>query len=138
MASVDIHNEMTIDTALTSQTIDSDTTTAGEIIDTEGFEAVEFVMLSGTLTDGAFLPLIQDGDDAALGDAAAVADAFLTNTEASAAFALADDDTAKRIGYVGKKRYVRLNIVSSATTDGGNLAAVAVKMAAHTKAVANN
>lgn len=138
MASVDIHSEMTGDTAFTSQTINSDTTTAGEIIDTEGFEGIEFVMLSGTLTDGTYTPLIQDGDDSALSDAANVADDFLTNTEASAAFALADDDTVKRIGYVGKKRYVRLSIVSASTSSGGNLAAVAVKMAAHSKAVANN
>jgi hypothetical protein len=132
-SSVDIHNETTPEVALTSQTISTDTTTAGEIIDTQGFAAIEFIMQSGTLTDGTYTPLIQDGDDSALSDAAAVADTFLTNTEASAAFAATDDDAVKAIGYVGHKRYVRLNIVSASTSSGGVLAAVVVKGAQFTK-----
>jgi hypothetical protein len=125
--SVDLHNDTTPAVALNIQAISTDTTTAGVIIDTQGFASIEFVMQSGTLTDGAYLPLIQDGDDSGLSDAAAVDDTFLTNTEASAAFALADDNAVKSIGYVGHKRYVRLSIVSSATSSGGTLGAVCIK-----------
>lgn len=126
MASQDMHNNVFGYVALETQAITTDTTTNGEIIDTQGFESVEFVALSGTLTDGDYLPLVEDGDDASLSDAAAVSDDFLLGTEADAAFAATDDNTVKRIGYVGHKRYVRYSVVSSSTSSGGTLSAVAL------------
>ena len=113
--------------ALNTTAISSDTTTNGVIIDTAGFESILFVIQSGTLADGTYTPLIQEGDDSGLSDAASVADADLTNTEASVAFAATDDNKSKSIAYVGDKRYVRLNIVSASTSSGGTLSAVAVK-----------
>ena len=106
--------------------IDSDTTTAGAIIDRKGFESVTFSIISGVLTDGAYAVLIEEGDAANLSDAAAVADADLIGTEAAAGFALADDATAKTIGYIGVKRYVRLSVVTTATSSGGFIAATAI------------
>ena len=113
--------------ALNTSSISSDTTTNGDIIDTAGFESILFVIQSGTLADGTYTPLIQEGDDSGLSDASAVADADLTNTEASVAFAASDDNAVKSIAYVGSKRYVRLNIVSASTSSGGTVSAVAVK-----------
>jgi hypothetical protein len=127
MTTRDMHNNIQPDPALVIQDIVSDTTTVGIIIDTSGFESVEFVILSGFLRDGAYVPLIQDGDDSGLSDAAAVSDTFLLGTESAASFASTDDDKTKRIGYVGKKRYVRLSIVSTSVLDGGYLSAVAIK-----------
>jgi hypothetical protein len=112
--------------ALNNQAISTDTTTNGNIIDTRGYESVLFVMQSATLTDGTYTPLIQEGDDSGLSDAAAVADADLTDTEAGQAFAATDDNATKKIAYVGSKRYVRLNIVSASTSSGGTLGAVAI------------
>ena len=113
--------------ALNTTAISSDTTTNGVILDTAGYESILFVIQSGTLADGTYTPLIQEGDDSGLSDAASVADADLTNTEASVAFAATDDNAVKSIAYVGDKRYVRLNIVSASTSSGGTLSAVAVK-----------
>ena len=113
--------------ALNTTAISSDTTTNGVIIDTAGYESILFVIQSGTITDGTYTPLIQEGDDSGLSDAASVVDADLTNTEASVAFAATDDNAVKSIAYVGDKRYVRLNIVSASTSSGGTLSAVAVK-----------
>ena len=113
--------------ALNTSAISSDTTTNGVIIDTAGYESILFVIQSGTLADGTYTPLIQEGNDSGLSDAASVADGDLTNTEASVAFAATDDNAVKSIAYVGDKRYVRLNIVSASTSSGGTLGAVAVK-----------
>ena len=125
----DLHHHTKQLPALTSQTISTDTTTAGAIIDTAGFEACEFLLLSGTITDGAYAVSLQEGDASNLSDAATVDAAEILG---DADFALADDDTAKRIGYIGKKRYVRLSIVSSGTTSGGVFAGIALLgMAAH-------
>ena len=121
----DLHHKTKQLTGLTSQTIDSNTTTLGEIIDTALFTALEFFLLSGTITDGAYAVSLLEAEegDASMASATAVSAA---ETLGDADYALADDDTAKRIGYIGKKRYCRLAIASTATTTGGNFAGVAV------------
>jgi hypothetical protein len=114
----DLYNDVSSKIALNTQLINTDTTTNGVIIDTKGYESITFIFHSATLTAGTFTPLIQDGEDSGLSDAAAVADDFLIGTEAGAAFAATDDNKTKRIGYVGKKRYVRFNVVSASSADG--------------------
>jgi hypothetical protein len=124
MANIDLKNDISNVDAFTPATIATDTTTAGSIIDMQDFESLTFLLRASTYTDGTYTPLIEDGDDSGLSDAAAVADAFLIGTEADAALSAAGES---RIGYVGKKRYVRLSYVSTSTTTGATLDAVAVK-----------
>lgn len=113
----DLHNNIKALLALNTQTIATDTTTEGNIIDTKGFGAVEFLVSLGTRTDGTYTPLIEEGDASNLSDAQAVSDDNLFGTEALAA--LSASNTIKRIGYrVGKYRYVRLSMVSASTTSG--------------------
>lgn len=124
----DLHSNIVPAVALNLQTISSDTTTAGNIIDLQGFESCEFVFVTGTVTDGDYTVLIQEGDDSGLSDAAAVADADLLGTEALASFAAdTDDNVLSKIGYKGSKRYVRLSIVSTNTSSGAVVGAVAIK-----------
>jgi hypothetical protein len=122
----DLFNNVVIKNALNTQAIATDTTTAGAIIDTAGFESLTFAVQSGTLTDGSYTVLLQEGDNSGLSDAEAVADSDLLGTEAGASFALADDNKVTKIGYLGTKRYVRLSLVSADTTTGGTLGAVAI------------
>lgn len=123
----DLHNNIKAESAFDTAAISSDTTTAGNVIDMQGYGAVEFIIQSGTLTDGTYTPLIQEGSAANLSDASAVADADLLGTEAAAALDANDDDTVTKIGYIGNKRYVRLSVVSASTTSGGTISAVAIK-----------
>jgi len=123
----DLYNEIKQINALDIQTIASNTTTAGDIIDTAGYSSLTFVFQTGTLTDGDYTVLIQDGDDSGLSDAAAVADTELLGTEAGASFtADGDDNKTSKIGYVGVKRYVRLSIVSTSTSSGAVVGAIAI------------
>lgn len=126
MPNREIKNTINHINAFDIQAITTDTTTDGDIIDTQGFDSLLFAILAGTLTDGTYTPFIEDGDDSGLSDAAAVSDTFLTNTEADTAFAATDDNTSKTIGYVGGKRYVRLALVSASTSSGGTLGAIAL------------
>lgn len=126
----DLHNNIDPLVALDVAEIGSSTTTVGNIIDLQDYQSVEFLIVSGTLVDGTYVVLLEDGDDSALGDAAAVADKFLLGTEADAGFALTEDDTVKKLGYVGSKRYVRLSIISTVVTSGGDFGALAVLGAA--------
>lgn len=95
--------------------IAADETADGEIIDLKGFDACTFLLLSGVITTGTLTPVVQEGDDSALSDAASVDDADLVGTEALAAFAVTDDGEARTIGYKGSKRYVRLQITSASS-----------------------
>jgi len=114
----DIHSLSEAQIALASQTISTDTDTVGAIIDTKDFEALEFLFASGTITDGAYAVKLQHGDDSGLSDSADVSAAEMLG---NADYALTDDDTAKRMGYIGKKRYVRVVITSTGTSSGGTL-----------------
>ena len=127
MASKDLHNESGAAVALKHVAISANGASAGEIIDTNGFRSLEFIIQSGTLTDGTYTPKLEAGDAANLSDAVEVTAALgLLGTIAGATFAATDDDSVKRLGYVGGRRYVRLTVTAASVTTGGMIAAVAV------------
>ena len=114
----DLHSNVDDRVALNAAVINSNTTTVGNIIDSLGYESLEYIVAVGTLVDGAYALLLEEGDDAALADAAAVpADETLG---ALTGFALTDDNTTKRVGSIGKKRYQRLSIVTTGVTTGAD------------------
>lgn len=131
----DLHNNISAIAALDEAAITTDTTTVGDIIDTQGFESLEYIVQAGTITDGAYALLIEEGDDSGLSDAAAVpAEETLGSLTG---FVAADDDAVQRVGSVGKKRYQRLSIVSTSTTTGSDsFSAVAVLGNPHSMPVA--
>jgi len=123
----DMYNNIKQLNALDIQAISTNTTTAGEIIDTQGFDSLTFIFQTGTITDGDYTVLIEEGNESDLSDAAAVSDGDLLGTEAGASFtADTDDNKTSRIGYRGNKRYVRLNVVSANTTSGATVGAIAI------------
>lgn len=126
MRAIDLHSIIDIRPAISPQIATNDTALVSAIIDRKGFDALEFAIASGTLADGdaTFTALVEDGNDPALADNVAVADADLLGTEAEASFTFADDDKAFKIGYRGNKRYARLTITP--TGNGGNAAISAV------------
>jgi hypothetical protein len=126
MASRDFHHGFTPQPALNPQAISSNTAVNGATIDTAGYESLEFVLQSATLTDGTYTPSLTAGDAANLSDGAAVAAADLLGTIAGATFAATDDNAVKKIGYRGSKRYVRLTVTTTGVTTGGTIGAVAL------------
>ena len=120
----DLHNNIAAVVAKTIAAITSNTTTSGATVDMQGYDACEFVVQSGTLTDGSYAINVQHGDLANASDMADAATADLVGAEPT--FAATDDDKLKRVGYIGSKRYVRIQIVSTGTTTGGTLGAVAI------------
>ena len=108
--------------ALNSQTIGADGAVNGASVDIAGFHALLFLVQSGTITDGAYDLKLQESDDAS-----AWSDVSSDEQLGSPDYALADDNVVKRIGYIGKKRYVRLVITASSVTSGGVFSAIALK-----------
>lgn len=126
MTSMDMHTKINPSSGLNIQSIASDTTVNGVIIDTQNHESIEWLIFSGTITDGTYTPTIEESDDSGLAGATTVSADFLLGTVANATFVAADDNVVKRIGSVGKKRYQRLSLVSTGTSTGGTLSAIAV------------
>lgn len=94
--------------------------TDGEIIDSVEFNSLTFAINIGAVTAQTTLTLLE-GDESDMSDAAAVAAddiiGELTTIETT------DATSTKWLGYIGKKRYVQLSVVSGDATIG----AVAIK-----------
>ena len=116
------------------------TAIVSSIIDRRGYDSLTFGIAVGTNTDAdaTFTVLVEDGENSALSDAAAVADENLVGTEALASYTFADDAESRKIGYVGGKRYVRLTI-TPANNAAGNIfvAALAILGMPHILPTAN-
>lgn len=135
----EIYNNLYPAVAFNVQAITTDTTTNGNIIDTADYEdGVLFAMVSGTLTDGTYTPLLEESASSTFATSNVIADAnivpvavsgtlYETGQEAALAFAATEDDTVKTVGVIGTKRYVRLSFVSASTSSGGTIGAVVLK-----------
>lgn len=114
--------------ALSPASVSDNTAQVSQIIDTQGYESLTFAILIGSLADAdaTFAVTMDHGNVANLSDAAAVSADDLLGTLALASFTFSADDTVKKIGYKGIKRYVRLTITPSANASAAVLAVVAV------------
>lgn len=132
MATQDLVARTKEEIAFQVASISSDTTTNGENIDMQNYESVMFAFFTGSYTDGDYEPQLQEADDDGAGSPdtwSEVADADLlpTGTGQEAARSLGAANAIDQIGYRGTKRWLRLNIVSTSTTTGATVGAVAVK-----------
>jgi hypothetical protein len=91
--------------------VTDNTAYVSQILDCANAEHNEFVWSAGSIAD--------EGDASNLSDAAAVADADLLGTEAGAAPLLGSDDKVGKLGYIGKKRYIRATITPA--NNSGNI-----------------
>ena len=107
----DLHNQVSVGVAIALTAVADGEDVAGTAIDRQGSEGLEIIFQVGAYTDGSVTPLIEESDNNS--DYTAVADADLTNTEASAALSAAG---VSSIGYVGFKRYVRATAVTAAAS----------------------
>ncbi len=124
----DKHNEYEVRRALSPVSVGDNTAQVSQIIDLQSALSLEFYIAIGSVADAdaTFAVLVEHGDVSNLSDASAVADADLLGTEADAGFTFSSDDSVKKIGYKGIKRYVRLTITPSGNASAALIAAVAV------------
>jgi hypothetical protein len=117
----DTVNGQSVANALNTAAITTNTTTNGVIIDTQGYQGLTFLLNVGARTDGTFAVSLQHGDAANLSDAATpAADDVLGAISLNAA------QTYGKIGYVGNKRYVRMQVVSTGVTSGATVGGTAL------------
>jgi hypothetical protein len=108
-------------------TVDN-TAWVSQIIDTNGYEALTLAFQTGTLADAdaTFTTTITHGDVANLSDGAAVAASDLTDALSTANFDFSFDNSAKKIGYIGQKRYVQVTVTPANNTGNVFLAGLAI------------
>ncbi len=127
----DLYNNIEVRRGFSPAAAVSDNTAyVSEIIDMRGFKSLVWCILLGINTDVDMTTvfLMEEGDDSGLSDAADVDDANMDPTEIIAAFDFGDDDSVRKIGYTGEKRYVRLTITPSANDSGNIFCAVMALM----------
>lgn len=119
-----------IATVLMKEPVDmAGTTGASSLLDTAGFNGVEVDVIIGELTgigtSNYLTPVLQECDTTEGDDFAAVdeADMIGTFTKVDAA---AEDSLIQRVGYIGSKRYVRVNLVYTGTITAGIVGVVGV------------
>lgn len=134
----DIYNKAKIDHLISPQTETGDNPIVSSIIDCKGFDAVLLALVTGTMSDSncTSTVLLEESDDSGMSGAAAVDDNDLLGTEALAALTFASDSTTKKLGYRGRKRYIRMTITPSGNTGNFIVAGVAIKMKAHAEPTA--
>ena len=119
----DLYNNVEVRRGLSPQVQTNDSSAfVSEIIDMRGFKSMMWCILLGTLSDADMTTvfLMEDGDYSGLSDAAAVDDLVMDPTEIIAAFDFGDDDSVRKFGYTGEKRFVRLTITPT-SNDAGSI-----------------
>ena len=100
----DLHSEIKPALNLASAAVTG--TSAGIIVDTASFNGLEFVALVAAVTANVTV-LVEHGDESDLSDSTTVpADEIL----GASTVLIADANTSKSFGYVGKRRYVRVTL----------------------------
>ena len=125
----DLLNNIDVKRCISPQSVADTTPVVGQIIDRQGFDSLTYIIATGALpdADATFTVLLEEGDQANMSDASAVADADLIGTEALAGFTFGDDNECRKLGYKGIKRYTRLTITAANLATGAELmAAVAI------------
>lgn len=94
-----------------AQSITADGTTVGSIIDTKGFESITLALMIHSIGGvGDHTLSLEDGDDPALADTAPVLVADDPQTVIGTFKTLDTALQINRVGYIGKKRYLRATI----------------------------
>lgn len=120
----DMHHGIVTENAVDFTESDAAAPANPVIIDTAGYESLEFILSVGTVTTGGAITL-DHGDDSSLSDSDAVG---TEETLGTVTLVAAQNERSFKIGYIGKRRYVRLNF---ATAIRAQISAVSVLGTAH-------
>jgi hypothetical protein len=126
----DLFNNLKVSRGLSPAAAGTDNTPyVSEILDMQGWKSALFALLCGALTDvdATFAVTVDESDAANMSGSNAVAAADLLGTTSGASFTFAADDTIRKIGYIGSKRYVRVTVTPSANSSAAVLSAVALQ-----------
>ena len=133
MSNNDLHANIKQVQAIIPAAIGANATKTGAVIDRQGYGGVQFLVSYGSVTTTGTIVTVVCKEGDVTGTLTSVADADLLGTEALASLLSATPRTAgttkevaKRVGYIGNKRYVQINVVQTGVTSVGSFDAIAV------------
>jgi hypothetical protein len=101
-------------------------TVVGAIIDTKGYESLEYIItVDDALVGGGFTALLEEDDAAGFGSSSVLPAA--ERLGALPVTIATDTDKVLRVGVIGKKRYSRLTLTETGTVSGGLIGAIAIQ-----------
>ena len=104
------------------ETITTDTTTSGDIIDTANFElGIMFAMAVANFTDGSYELQIFESDDDGMSGATVVSGDQLIGDLPTLVAATAGGAAQSTVGVISHLRYLQARIVSTITTVGADV-----------------
>lgn len=118
MASRDLKNNISVATSLAPAARTASGT--GATVDLLGYEAVAIEAIVGTITDGTHSLTVEYSDDGTTW-------AAVPAGELQGSFANLASNTNQEVGYIGFKRYIRVNTTVSGATSGGVYAVAVVR-----------
>jgi hypothetical protein len=118
MASRDLKSNISVATTLSPSTKTANAT--GSSVDLRHYEAVAIEAIVGTITDGTHALTVEHSDDESTWVA-------VPSDRLQGSFANLASNQVQEIGYLGQKRYIRVNATVTGTTSGGTYAVVIVR-----------
>ena len=111
----DLHSNIKTAIAITPAAYKEATDPTPVVVDRAGYESVVLVAVTGTVTDAQTL-VVEHSDDNSTGFEA-ITQADVNGTLADfLAVAAAEDDTTRKLGYIGGKRYLRVTCDAAGAT----------------------
>lgn len=98
-------------------------TTTGTGVDLAGYRSAAAVIHIGVVTDGTFVPTLEESDDNSSYSTVAAGD--LSGSFAS--ITSAADETVQEVGYLGSKRYLRVVLTETVASTGALVSALIVR-----------
>lgn len=124
----ELHNNIDVKRGISPAAAVTDNTAfVSQILDMQGVQAAEFLILCGSLADAdaTFTVLAEEGDQANLSDNTAIADGDLVGLETQASFDFSADNKVFKLGVkAGPKRYKRITITPANNTGNAFVAGV--------------
>ncbi len=119
-----LHNKVKIEFVLEGIVRTADG--VGAIIDTAGFESLEYVMqVSAALVGGGFVMLLEESDVVTFGGEETVVSAEETLGTLPSCIAT-DTDFVARVGVIGKKRFQRATLTETGTVTAGIVSVIGI------------
>ena len=124
-----LHAEISASIVIAPTTATDNTPVVGAIIDTRGFGATEFILVTATIADNAstLTPSLESCNASNCSDAAAVTGRLLHGTIAAASFVGTEDSTVKYLGYAGSRRYLRLTVTPGIASSSAIFRVIAIQ-----------
>lgn len=120
----DLHSQVSVENGIAPQALAA--TTDGAVIDTLGFESLEWLLHIGTaFVGGGFTVSFEESDVVTFGgeETAVPAANVLGDTPV---VSIGDANTVFRVGIIGKKRFQRITLTETGTISAGVIGVVAL------------